>query len=752
MKKLIQTFILTFGAIYLFAQPTFPDPGPLYADDVVPRIDIMIHPDSLALIFEYPESDHEFPANFIFDNGSIRDTVLEVGFRLRGNTSRQSKKKSYKVSFNTFHSGRKYYGVEKLNLNGEHNDPSVARSKLNWDYLEDFKLIGSRSNHVKLYINGSYYGLYLNVEHIDEEFVLSRFMNNNGNLYKCTWPADLRFLGTNPDYYKLENNGRRVYELKINESEDDYSDLAHFIDVLNNTTIANLPCELEKVFNVYDYLKVMAMDVTTGNWDGYIYNKNNYYLYHNTASNQFEYIPYDLDNTYGIDWFNVDWEDRNMYSWSHPNENRPLYERILLVDKYRDQYSFYTQRLLEEIMEQNLIFSGINALRDKLYPYILSDPFYPLDYGYTAEDFLLSYDQPIGDHDVTGLKPFITNRRSASLGQLQINNIYPILNYEWHSPTVVGQEIWFRVYMEDDEDGVAVSLLLSVDGGAVNEIQMFDDGMHNDFGAGDGFYGCSAGTFYEPAQISVNIKASDIQGLGSIYFCEPKVFEVAEPPMPILLINEFMADNASIIADEGGEFDDWIEIYNKGAEPVWLGDLYMSDKLDNPGKWKMPDYTLAPDAFLIIWADDDLDQGSFHASFKLSKDGEAIGIFGSPDLGSNVIDSIIFGQQDEDISTGLIINGGSEWKFFENPTPGYSNESGAAIWEQKDLPPLKIYPNPCSTGIIHLESNENIRIYDLSGRLQLQIEHVKRIDLAGLEVGVYLIISESHKTERLIIM
>ena len=66
------------------------------------------------------------------------DNFDQVGFRLRGNTSRYAQKKSFKVSMNTF-SNLKFLGLEKLNLNGEHNDPSIIRSKLCWDIFRDFK-------------------------------------------------------------------------------------------------------------------------------------------------------------------------------------------------------------------------------------------------------------------------------------------------------------------------------------------------------------------------------------------------------------------------------------------------------------------------------------------------------------------------------------------------------------------------------------------------------------------------------------
>ena len=314
------TLLLWFGS---FGQANFPENGPLYIDTVVPRIDIKIDPDTLEWLYEHEnlESDVEYHAIFVFDNGTIRDTVEPVGFRLRGNTSRYSQKKSFKVSFNTFTSGGKYYGVEKLNLNGEHNDPSVIRSKVCWDLLREWEIPAPRANHVEVYINNDYYGLYISVEHVDEEFVRSRFDYNDGNLFKCLYPANLNYLGDDPDLYKEQQGDRRTYELKTNKEADDYTDLAHFIDILNNTPTSQLVCELDKVFNVYDYLKVIAIDILTSNWDGYIYNQNNFYLYHNTQTGKFEYIPYDTDNTFGIDWFGKDWGSRNMYDWQqHGNQ------------------------------------------------------------------------------------------------------------------------------------------------------------------------------------------------------------------------------------------------------------------------------------------------------------------------------------------------------------------------------------------------------------------------------------------------
>lgn len=69
-----------------------------------------------------------------------------------------------------------------------------------------------------------------------------------------------------------------------------------------------------------------------------------------------------------------------------------------------------------------------------------------------------------------------------------------------------------------------------------------------------------------------------------------------------LKINEIMSSNASSIADEDGDFEDWIELYNFGAEPLPLEGYGLSDDLINPFKWVFPNVTIEPGQYLLVWA------------------------------------------------------------------------------------------------------------------------------------------------------
>lgn len=145
--------------------------------------------------------------------------------------------------------------------------------------------------------------------------------------------------------------------------------------------------------------------------------------------------------------------------------------------------------------------------------------------------------------------------------------------------------------------------------------------------------------------------------------------EIVMPQSPRLFINEFMAANQRALSDSNGEYDDWIEIYNGEDFDIDLTGYYLTDNLANPLKWSFPAIFLPAKDYLLIWADDHLNQSGIHANFKLSAAGEQIGLFD----GTNFIDSLTFGQQKTDISYGRYPNGTVVWEFFDSPTPGSSN-------------------------------------------------------------------------------
>ena len=154
----------------------------------------------------------------------------------------------------------------------------------------------------------------------------------------------------------------------------------------------------------------------------------------------------------------------------------------------------------------------------------------------------------------------------------------------------------------------------------------------------------------------------------------PNASNNAEEPVTGICINEFMASNLTTISDEFDEFNDWIEVFNAGDEPVDIGGLFFTDNLANPGNWQIPTFdpdatTINPGDYLILWADNDTGQGILHLGFQLDILGEAIGIYN----GVTPIDTVTFIEQQTDISYGRIPDGLDIWQTFPLATPGVSN-------------------------------------------------------------------------------
>ncbi len=741
MKRILALLLLCHGIGSLTSsQPLFPDNGELFVDTVVPSVYITIHPDTLAWIYANPESNREFRATFVFDNGTLRDTISPVGFRLRGNTSRQSRKKSFKVSFNTFTSGGKYHDVEKLNLNGEHNDPSVMRSKIMWDILRRFMIPAPRANHVRVFINGSYYGLYINVEHIDEEFALSRFGSKRGNLYKCLYPADLAYRGADPDSYKLWDGNRWTYELKTNKQEDDFSDLAEFIGVLHNSSEEELVCDLDRVFNTADYLKIMTVQIFCGDWDGYMFNKNNFYLYHNPLTGKFEYIPYDVDNTFGIDWFGIDWAVRNIYSWQPGgDQQRPLYDRIINNPELRDQFSFYAAQLIGAVVDIDSLIQTVEARREMISPFIVNDPWYPRDYGYTHDDFLSSFSSAAGAHVKWGIFPFLEARRESMASQIEPGTPNPVIKYITHRRTA-GEPLRVAATVESPALPPEVTLLFSVAGGSGQQSAMTGDGT--------GTYSAVLTGIDDTDEISYQVMATGASGGTALLPCDPVVVAPVAGSTPRLFINEFMADNKKAVADESGNYSDWIEIFNGDDHDVFLGDYYLTDRSKEPLMWQLPTEVLQPGGFILIWADGNTAAGSRHAPFKLSKEGEEIGIYSSVGL---VVDTLSFGAQQTDVSMGRKSDGSPEIVFLPVATPGKSNNSTSAghVTAEEEL---RAWPNPSQQGSIRLSRSADWVLFNSSGMVVYRGTDSDTIDTSRFLPGIYILTDGRGEYLRVVIL
>ena len=229
-----------------------------------------------------------------------------VGVRFKGNSSFSipGVKKSFKIDFNEYDDDTTFVGLKKLNLNNGFKDPTLLRAKIFLDFAGAY-VPTIRAVHTRVYVNGTYWGLYTAVEQVDKTFAQSRFGDDeDGNLFKAAasddvsgpnsdFGSDLTWLGSDPEPY------HDYYQLKTNETADDYSQLIEFIDILNNQSPVDFPTLLEPVFDVQNALAGLALNNLFVNLDSYNGSAHNYYVYDRDDSGKITHIHWDTNEAFG---------------------------------------------------------------------------------------------------------------------------------------------------------------------------------------------------------------------------------------------------------------------------------------------------------------------------------------------------------------------------------------------------------------------------------------------------------------------
>lgn len=147
--------------------------------------------------------------------------------------------------------------------------------------------------------------------------------------------------------------------------------------------------------------------------------------------------------------------------------------------------------------------------------------------------------------------------------------------------------------------------------------------------------------------------------------------KIKKPDIKDIVINELMPVNSTIVADQNGEYDDWLELYNSSSGSLDISGYYLTDNRSNITKWQIPQGTSIPaNGYLIIWADKDTTQIGLHANFKLSSLGEVL-IFSEPD--QTLVDEVVYPLQTLELSYSRSPNGAGAYKW-QSPTFNRMND------------------------------------------------------------------------------
>lgn len=167
----------------------------------------------------------------------------------------------------------------------------------------------------------------------------------------------------------------------------------------------------------------------------------------------------------------------------------------------------------------------------------------------------------------------------------------------------------------------------------------------------------------------------------------------------ILVVNELMASNAGVVMSPATNFDSWIELYNPGEQPVYLGGMYLSNDASKPMLWQIPANigTIPAKGFKVVWLGSN-DIKSNQAPFKLDCDGGTVYL---SDTKGELITSQTYPQALSRTAWARKSDGGEDWGWTAQPTPGATNAMSIFATERL-APPIVSDDSKLFTGSLQI--------------------------------------------------
>ena len=222
------------------------------------------------------------------------------------------------------------------------------------------------------------------------------------------------------------------------------------------------------------------------------------------------------------------------------------------------------------------------------------------------------------------------------------------------------------------------------------------------------------------------------------------VFQTSASYQPVV-INEVMPSNSLYLEDNFGDNDDWLELFNPNTYPVHLSNCTLTRDAE---VWTIPNGTVIdPNGYLLFWMDNELYQGSDHASFKLFNANHTV-YLKSPT--GTIIDFMAYPQTATDNSFGRYPNGSASFNLFTYPTPRENNDISSTKENPAIMNALMGYPNPAKNQM-QLNKIISYRLYSLDGKLVQSASQSNVINLNNIDSGTYVLLSDAGETLKVIV-
>jgi len=294
-------------------------------------------------------------------NGEIK-SFKKVTFSVGGNSSRYMARQGYNIKLRN---GKELYGRSHFKLRSDAHDATYLRSKLACDIHNRLGLDSGSASYAILYINDEYFGLHVLLDTLKLSWVEKKYDDEDtANLYNCS----------SGGCFMNENCSRSCENLN-----DEVTDISEFVEFLKTLDQASSIEEIEKVFDVDNFLYETAYEYLAGGWD-HLYHPGHNIILYKQKNGIWKMIYYDFDNDFGQDVIgmeygkvetnpNKDYVNYTFDEWM----NRPLHISDILVYKNQERFINIMNKFVTEAFNPALLFPHIDELKELIRPYIKYD-------------------------------------------------------------------------------------------------------------------------------------------------------------------------------------------------------------------------------------------------------------------------------------------------------------------------------------------------------------------------------------------
>ena len=654
------------------------------------------------------------PAELVVDGVAVG----QVGVHCKGNSTLNASgtKKPLNITTDAFVPGQDIWGIDVINLNNNWNDPTQLREALALKLLGEYMPV-SRFAFARVSVQGKVVGLYAMVEQVNSEWANHWYDEDDGMIVKGDSPTRIAF-NSSPLTWQGEALApyKAGYEVKGKAADGDagYEELREMIRALaapagmGGIADADFEAKINDVLDVDSALWYLAGNNIITNFDSYYVGKN-YYLYRGERDARWDVVPWDLGLSFGLFGLQVgggrpgggggggggapsDPAIADPFAQA-TDANRPLIRRLLAVPSFKADYIAHYRALRDTVFQRSWLEevgqSYQDLVRQAAADEVASQGNISGAYSLAQFEANLRDDVQVGSGGFgggtkPGLLALVSTRQTYLSGLPALAS--PDQHLADHSTTpampTAADAVTVSATFAGADAPVGVEVRYRVRGGAERRVAMAKGGGGS--GGADATWTATLPAERAGRSVTYAFRTATADGRAAFFPAAnqtaPYRYDVTGVDLPrgeagALVVNEVMPSNTSIVVDDAGEYEDWVELYNRGTAPIDLSAYTLSDDPYDPFAFRLPARILQPGEHAVIWCDGDGSQGPDHAPFRLDKDGDSVVLSDA----TSIVDSVDTGVVPTDISLGRRTDGADAWDLCGRPTPGRANACSGAM-------------------------------------------------------------------------